>query len=200
MKKDNINILVVDDDPDILLAAVRLLRKAGYHVFEAQNANNCLSILNEEKIDLVLLDVVMPDMDGYEACKKIKAGDNTRQTYVVLLSGMKTSPDDQSEGLEIGADGFIARPVTNRELLARVEAMVRIINAERERDRLIEELQKALNQIRTLEGIIPICMHCHKIRNDQEAWDRLEKYIEENSEARFSHSICPECLEKLYPE
>lgn len=62
------------------------------------------------------------------------------------------------------------------------------------------ELNNALNQIKTLQGILPICMHCHKIRNDKAIWDRLEAYIEKQTEAQFSHSICPDCLDKHYPE
>lgn len=62
------------------------------------------------------------------------------------------------------------------------------------------ELNNALKQIKTLQGILPICMHCHKIRNDKAIWDKLEAYIEKQTEAQFSHSICPECLDKHYPE
>jgi hypothetical protein len=63
-----------------------------------------------------------------------------------------------------------------------------------ERERLIEELQVALDEVKTLRGIIPICMHCKKIRDDKGAWNQLEKYITENSDAQFSHGICDKCL------
>jgi hypothetical protein len=62
------------------------------------------------------------------------------------------------------------------------------------------ELQDALDHVKTLQGILPICMHCHKIRNDQESWERLDKYLINNSDVQLSHSLCPECLEKYYPE
>jgi hypothetical protein len=62
------------------------------------------------------------------------------------------------------------------------------------------ELNNALNQIKTLQGILPICMYCHKIRNDKAIWDQLEAYIENQTEAQFSHSICPDCLNRHYPE
>jgi hypothetical protein len=61
------------------------------------------------------------------------------------------------------------------------------------------ELEAALAQVRTLRGVLPICMHCHKIRDDQRAWQKLEAYIAEHSEANFSHSLCPPCFEKHYP-
>lgn len=71
---------------------------------------------------------------------------------------------------------------------------------EKEREKLIGELQGALEEIKTLEGILPICMHCKKIRDDRGYWKQLEQYLHDHSEARFSHGICPECLDRHYPE
>jgi hypothetical protein len=76
--------------------------------------------------------------------------------------------------------------------------MVRILVAERERDRLIEDLQEARGQIKVLSGLLPICCHCKSIRNDEGYWQRIEAYIDEHSEAQFSHGICPLCAEKLF--
>lgn len=73
------------------------------------------------------------------------------------------------------------------------------IIAENEREKLIKELQDALKEIKTLRGIIPICSHCKKVRNDTGAWDRLDEYIAKESNAEFSHGICPECAKQLYP-
>jgi DNA-binding response OmpR family regulator len=193
-------ILVVDDDPGIRLATVRLLGNAGYFVAEAETGTEGLRLVREMHPDLVVLDVMLPDMHGHEVCRKIKTDRNLKDTYVLMASGHRTASDDQSEGLEIGADGYIARPVTNRELLARTQAIFRIINAERERDRLIGELQEALARIKTLSGLLPICCHCKKIRDDKGYWNQVEVYIRDHSNVEFSHSICPECMEKLYPE
>lgn len=130
LMETTVSILVVDDDPDIRSAVVRLLRNAGYPVAEAENGETALRLVRETRPDLVLLDVMLPDTDGYEICRTIKADKELKNTYVILLSGKKTGSDDLSEGLEIGADGYVARPVSNRELLARVQSMVRIIRAE----------------------------------------------------------------------
>ena len=62
------------------------------------------------------------------------------------------------------------------------------------------ELQYALDHVKTLQGIIPICMHCHKIRGEKQIWDKLEKYLEEHTSAELSHSLCPECAKKHYPD
>lgn len=72
--------------------------------------------------------------------------------------------------------------------------------AEEEKERLIQELQAALDEIKTLEGVIPICMHCKGIRDDKGYWNKLENYITEHSEAKFSHGICNDCLKKHYPD
>ena len=164
---ETLSILVVDDDPAILLATTRVLRTAGYTIYQAETGTACLVVVREKKPDLVLLDVHLPDILGYEVCRQIKTDPTMRRAYVVLLSGKMTTPDKQAEGLEIGADGYLARPIANRELLARVESLARIIRAERERDLVIEKLQKAMEVIKTLSGILPICCSCKKIRDDQ---------------------------------
>jgi len=192
------SILVIDDEPITLFATARLLRSAGYTIFEADSGESCLSLAREKKPDLILLDVQLPDMLGYEVCRRIKGDDELRQSYVVLLSGVMTSSDNQSEGLELGADGYLTRPIANRELLARVQAMVRIIRAERERDLLIKKLQEALATIKTLSGMLPICASCKKIRDDQGYWEEVELYVKKHSSAEFTHGICPACLKKHY--
>ncbi len=195
---ETISILVVDDEPITLFATARLLRSAGYPVFEADSGAGCLSLAREKKPDLILLDVQLPDILGYEVCRQIKTDAELRQSYVVLLSGVMTSSDNQSEGLEIGADGYLTRPIANRELLARVQAMVRIIKAERERDLLIKKLEEALATIKTLSGMLPICAGCKKIRDDQGYWEEVELYVKKHSTAEFTHGICPACCKKLY--
>ncbi len=134
---------------------------------EAIDGHSCLAAVRQHLPDLVLLDVELPDLHGYEICRRIKNDESLKAVSVVMLSSRMTTSDDQSEGLESGADGYITRPLPNRELLARVESIARIIRAERERDRLISKLQQALETIKTLSGMLPICTSCKKIRNDR---------------------------------
>ncbi len=72
--------------------------------------------------------------------------------------------------------------------------------AEKERETLIQRLHRALSQVKTLQGLLPICASCNKIKDDKGSWERIEIYIRNHTDAKFSHSICPECARKLYPE
>jgi DNA-binding response OmpR family regulator len=198
--KHDIKILIVDDDPDVRSATSRVAEKAGYSVLEAATGEDALKTARKEKPDIILLDVVLPDVSGTDLCRQIKADDYFKGTFIIMTSGFKTSSGEQAQGLDDGADGYIARPVSNRELTARINAMVRIMTAERERDHLIGELRQALSKIKQLSGLLPICMHCKKIRDSKGYWNQLEAYIQENTDAEFSHSICRQCAQKHYPD
>lgn len=134
-------ILVVDDNPVVLLNVAQLLRHAGYQVLEAVSGLECLQLARAHRPELVLLDVVLPDIGGVELCQQIKSAPELRNLFLVLLSSSRTSSDSQATGLEAGADGYIARPIENRELLARVAAMLRIQQAEAALCRMHDDLE-----------------------------------------------------------
>jgi DNA-binding response OmpR family regulator len=196
----DIKILIVEDDPDLLFATARIVRSAGYKVLTASTASQCLESVKNSQPDLILLDVILPDANGQVLCGQLKADSALENIFVVLISGSKTDSSEQAEGLDSGADGYIARPITNRELLARVNAMVRILRAERERDRLIVQLKETLARVKKLSGLLPICAGCKKIRDDKGYWNQIELYLKEHSDAIMSHGICPECAKKYYPD
>ncbi len=127
---DTARILIVDDQIHALHGVSRIMRGAGYETFEASNGTDCLNLAAEHKPDLILLDVVLPDIDGREVCRRIKSYPETSDIFVILLSSVHIESDSQAEGLEHGADGYIARPIPNRELLARVKAILRLKYAE----------------------------------------------------------------------
>lgn len=195
---ETISILVVDDEPNVRFSIARLLRNAKYTVHEAENGDACLRIVRERQPDMVLLDMMLPGINGLEVCRRIKADEELRGTYVVMFSAKLTDSDNQSEGLENGADGYLVRPISNRELLARVKSIARIIAAERCRDLLIDKLQRALATIKTLSGMLPICANCKKIRDDKGYWEEVELYVIKHTDAEFSHGICPDCFKALY--
>jgi response regulator RpfG family c-di-GMP phosphodiesterase len=167
----------------------------------------CLEAVHTHRPGLVLLDVMLPDIRGDAVCRKIKSDPSLQGTFVILTSGIQISSDNQAKGLQSGADGYIVKPISNKELVARVQAMERIKHAEdalrekeRQQEKLIEELQAALGEIKTLKGFIPICASCKKIRDDEGYWNQLEAYLSKHTDAIFSHGLCPGCAEKLRDE
>jgi len=119
-------ILVVEDQTVILKATRLALETAGYETLGAEDGAEALRLAREYQPDLILLDVILPDVSGMEVCKQIKADPNLTDIFVILISARLMDSDSQAAGLESGADGYIGRPISNRELLARVQAMLRI--------------------------------------------------------------------------
>lgn len=123
-------ILVVEDTPETLELNAALLREAGYAVIEARCGEEAIRLATASLPDLVLLDVVLPDLSGFAVCRRLKVYLEVGRCAVLLISSAETASETQAEGLEGGADGYIARPISNRELLARVEAMLRLKRGE----------------------------------------------------------------------
>ena len=200
-------VLVTDDDPQILHLTAAVLERAGYEVLEASTGKECLEAVQAYHPDVVLLDVMLPDVSGIEVCKQIKADKALQGIFVILASGVQVSSEYQAGGLDVGADGYLIKPISNKELAARVHSIIRIKRAEdalrekeKEQQKLISELQEALAEIKTLKGFIPICATCKKIRDDEGYWNQLEAYISKHTDAVFSHGMCPECAEKYREE
>jgi len=128
---EDFKILVVDASPELMDLTIRPLKKELYKVFTASNGKECMQVLHDDKPDIILLDVMLPDSNGIDLSKKIKNDPEFSTVFIILLSAVKIHPDHISEGLEKGADGYIVRPVESRELLARVKAACRIISAEK---------------------------------------------------------------------
>jgi PAS domain S-box-containing protein len=141
-KEQKLKILVVDDNPALLDISVRILKKAQYDVFAATDGASCMGAIRINKPDLILLDVMLPDANGRDICRTIKSDPKHSSVYIILISSLAISDDQVSESIEMGADDYIRRPVSNRELLARIRIISRIIGAE-SRIRESENLLKA---------------------------------------------------------
>jgi len=193
-------ILIAEDDFTSrgMLAAV--LRKAGHEPVETVNGLEAWEALQQPDAPrLVILDWMMPEMDGLEVLRRVRAVETDRPPYILML----TSRTDKAEiiaGLDAGANDYLAKPFDVGELRARVEVGRRLVETQDELAGKIGELQRALAEIKTLRGIVPICASCKKIRDDAGFWQQVEVYVRDHSEAEFSHGICPECMKKLYPE
>jgi DNA-binding response OmpR family regulator len=193
-------ILIAEDDFTSrgMLAAV--LKKAGHEVVETVNGLEAWQALQEPDAPrLVILDWMMPEMDGLEVLRRVRALPADRPPYILMLTG-KTDKAEVIAGLDAGANDYLAKPFDPGELRARVEVGRRMVEMQDKLAEKIGELQRALAEIKTLRGIVPICASCKKIRDDKGYWNQVEVYVRDHTEAEFSHGICPECMKKLYPE
>lgn len=192
-------ILIIDDHP----ATRKLLEDIlghHYHVLVVSNGREALDLVRDNPlVDLILLDIIMPGMNGYEVCQRLKEDERTRDIPVVFLTVMEED-HDEARGFAVGVTDYIIKPISRLRLLARVQNQLALRQKQRELELKNRELQAALDQIKTLQGILPICSFCKQIRNDQGAWQRLEEYIQHHSEAEFSHSVCPKCAQEHYPD
>ncbi len=193
-------ILIAEDDATSRFALASVLKKWGFDVVATCNGQEAWTALQQDDAPkLAILDWMMPELDGPEICRRLRSTGRHDTTYIIMLTALGQK-DRIVEGLTAGADDYVVKPFSHNELRARVNAGKRIVDLQNELTRKISELQDALDHVKTLQGIIPICMHCHRIRDDQESWHRIDEYIRDHSDAEFSHGLCPECLEKYYPD
>jgi PAS domain S-box-containing protein len=123
------------------------LRDEGYEVLGASDGNECLTVIGNARPDLVLLDVMLPDMGGIEVCRRIKADHSLGRAFVVLVASDGSASESQAEALEREADGYILGPIPDKELLARVRTLVRVKRAEDETKRVSEEWEATFNSL-----------------------------------------------------
>jgi len=189
-------VLIAEDDPVSRRVLEATLAKCGYHVVvTCDGVAAWQELKSEDAPKLAILDWMMPGMDGLEVCRKVRESPDHRPTYIILLTA-RGRREDIVAGLQAGADDYVTKPFDSGELRARVQVGIRIIELQESLTRRVRELEDALSQIKQLQGLLPICSYCKRIRDDQNYWQQVEKYITEHSEAQFSHSICPDCYEK----
>ncbi len=193
-------ILIAEDDLTSRNILAALLKKNGYVVVETCNGAEAWAEMQKpDAPKLVILDWMMPEMDGLEVCRCIREIETTEPPYIIMLT-IKDEKTYTIAGLSAGADDYLTKPFNPGELQARIKVGLRMIKMQERLKAQILELQLAQEHIKTLQGILPICSFCKKIRDDQGVWDQLETYISQHSEADFTHGICPECKREHYPE
>lgn len=197
MEKDPANILVVDDTPANLKSLGRILEGNGYHVRLIPDGSLALSSARAELPDLILLDIIMPDLNGYDVCEELKRDKRTREVPVIFISALHDTLD-KVKAFSAGGVDYITKPFQEDELLARVHTHLTLRNLSKQLEDQNIRLREALAKIKTLRGLLPICAGCKKIRDDKGYWCRVESYIEQRSEAQFSHGLCDVCAERIY--
>lgn len=176
-------ILIADDDIHSLRLLELVLTKWGHEIFCANDGETAFETFLSKDIDVVITDWIMPNVNGLELCTKIREDKRDRKHYVyIILLTSQSGRDNLLKGMEAGADDYINKPLDKVELQIRLNVVERIMSYQ--------------HQIVRLEGLLPICCYCKKIRQEKNIWDEIEKYVSEHSFANFSHSICPGCYSK----
>lgn len=192
--------MAIDDDRITLKFVLACLGKEpAYEVIAADNGQKALETIKGDPPDILVTDWMMPDLDGLELCRLVRGLDYRNYIYIILLTA-RTDHEDIVKGLEAGADDYMIKPFDQGELLARVRAGARVVTAHRAVMAANEELQKALAQIKTLKGLLPICMDCKKVRDDKDYWQDIQDYLSQATDTEFSHGLCPDCMQQRMAE
>lgn len=192
-------ILIAEDDATSRTMLAGVLKKGGHEVVETVNGADAWAALQQaDAPSLAILDWMMPELTGPEIVRRIRAIPNELPPYFILLT-TKVEKADVIAGLEAGANDYLSKPFDPDELRARVAVGRRMIELQAALAAKVGELQDALDHIKTLRGIVPICASCKNIRDDKGYWSQVETYISNHTEAHFSHGMCPRCTEKLFP-
>jgi DNA-binding response OmpR family regulator len=191
-----VKILIAEDDSVSRRLLEVTLVKWGYQVTVARDGREAWEKLRAaDAPKLAILDWMMPGMDGVVVCRKVRELANRSYVYLIMLTA-KGSKEDIATGLEAGADDYVNKPFDQRELHSRIKVGERVLALEQNLASKVSELEAALAQVKQLKGLLPICMYCKKIRDDQDYWHKIETYIHVHTGTDFSHGICPECYEK----
>ncbi len=178
-------ILIAEDDASSRMVLSMTLQKLGHEVIETHNGAEALAVYEREEVPILISDMVMPQMDGLELCRRIRAANRSKYTYILLLTTVG-GKSGFLVGMRAGADDFIVKPFDEEQLAARLVVAERILS-----------LQSHVNQ---LSGMLPICASCKKVRDDQNYWLQVESYITQRTGAKFSHGYCPDCFKKALKE
>jgi AmiR/NasT family two-component response regulator len=192
-----ITILVAEDEYLISEDIIRGLKAHGYlNIIEAADGEEAFEKTRTLQPDVVLMDIMMPKIDGLTAAQMIQ---DSCPTPIVIITAYE-SPDTVVKAGAAGVAAFLTKPPQQDEIeRAIIIALARHADL-MELRRLNKELGKALGEVKKLQGLLPICANCKKIRDDTGCWQQIEAYIRDHSEAEFSHGICPDCAKKLYPD
>ena len=189
-------ILIAEDDLTSRRILEAILAKWNYEVIATSDGLEAWQALQTENAPpIAIIDWMMPGMDGVDFCRKIRQTQTLTSTYIILLTS-KAQQEDVVAGIEAGANDYIRKPFEREELRARIRVGERVVELQTALADRVKMLEEAIVKIKTLQGLLPICSYCKKIRNDQDYWQQIETYVAEHTQAEFTHGICPDCLEK----
>ena len=176
-------ILAIEDDPVARRVLRQPLTKLGHEMVEAEDGEAALDAMARENFKVIVSDWIMPNMDGLEFCRRVRERPAEDYVYFILLTGRLASAENEREAADAGVDDFLSKPLDMNELWMRL--------------RVAERILKFATQVRMLEAFLPICSYCKKVREDSNYWTQIESYINTRTGTDFSHSVCPDCYERV---
>lgn len=201
------SILIVDDSPTDLLLLEGLLKMPGRMICTSVNGKEGLDAAAAGEHAVVILDVQLPDMSGIEVAQRLRQDDKTKYIPIIFVTATSTAEEQIFEGYDVGAVDYLIKPVNPGLLRSKVRVFCQLSAQRRTIEHQLQqiqlknvELERRLGQIKTLRTLIPICASCKRVRDDSGYWESIEAYLHEHIDTEFSHSVCPECTSRIYPE
>ena len=176
-------ILIAEDEPVAAKILQRALESFGHQVILTSNGQEAWETFDRDPVRLVVSDWIMPGLDGLALCQKIRERKKTPYTYFILLTSQETRPENYDLATDAGVDDFLSKPVDRPTIRMRL--------------RVAERIMRFTTEIHQLKDLSPICAYCRKIRNDDNYWQQVEVYINEQTGSNFTHGICPNCSKEL---
>ena len=197
-------VLVVDDQPVNLALSTKILADLPVDVITTTSGKKALEVLEKRHVSLILLDVQMPEMDGFETADRIKASEGGKDIPIIFVTAVGTDIEHIKKGYGTGAVDYLLKPVTPFVLKSKVRIFLDLKEKYDEAEARLElleasnrEFKRTLESLRLSEGLVPICSWCKSIRNEEGDWESVEDYISRASASEFTHGICPECSHKI---
>lgn len=190
-------LLIAEDDAISRRMLEITCQSWGFDVLAVEDGEAAWRVLQaDDAPPLALLDWMMPGMEGVEVIRRVRSRNSPQPAYMILLTA-RSSRDDIVRGLLATADDYVTKPFDRQELHARLQAGRRIVRLQIDLAAKVADLEAALGRVKKLQGLLPICSYCKRIRNDGNYWQRVESYIAEHSEAEFTHGVCPHCYDTI---
>ncbi len=179
-------VLIAEDDRTSRALLQGSLLKLGYDVVEAVNGTSAWDAIGRTGARIVVSDWVMPDLDGLDLCRRVRERKDAPYVYFILLTGKMLGASHYAKAMEEGVDDFLTKPLD--------------VDALRIRLKVAERIVQLTERVRTLEGILPMCAYCRRIRDERGAYQSLEDFVSDKTPAQFSHGVCPECAKKHFED
>jgi DNA-binding response OmpR family regulator len=176
-------VLIVEDDAGARSILRRSLERLGHQVTEARDGEEGWELWRKDGARVVVSDWQMPNLDGLKLCKRLRAQQGLDYVYFILLTGTGASGQNRRAAAEAGVDDFLTKPIDLSALWMRL--------------RVAERILTYTVQVNRLEEMMPMCSYCKKIRDDQNYWQQIESYINERTGTEISHSVCPDCYQRV---